>query len=136
MAKPTRYTKEMIDEYLNKGLWRKESLADLWDQNAKLIPPKEALVDSKGRLTWLQVKELSDRIALGFLKRGYKKDDIIHVILPNCNDSFVVRLACEKAGILALTSLMTLREAELEYVIKTFEVKGIVLPWQFRNFDY
>ena len=136
MAKPTRYTKEMIDEYLNKGLWRKETIADLWDRNAKLIPQKEALVDSKGRLTWLQVKELSDRIALGFLKRGYKKDDVIHVILPNCNDSFVVRLACEKAGILALTSLMTLREAELEYVIKTFEVKGIVLPWQFRNFDY
>ena len=136
MAKPTRYTKEMIDEYLNKGLWLKESIADLWDQNARLIPKKEALVDSKGRLTWLQVKELSDKIALGFLKRGYKKDDVIHVILPNCNDSFVVRLACEKAGILALTSLMTLREAELEYVITAFEVKGIALPWQFRNFDY
>jgi non-ribosomal peptide synthetase component E (peptide arylation enzyme) len=59
MAKPTRYTKKMMDEYLNKGLWRKESIADLWDQNAKLIPQKEALVDSKGRLTWLQVKELS-----------------------------------------------------------------------------
>jgi non-ribosomal peptide synthetase component E (peptide arylation enzyme) len=136
MAKPTRYTKEMIDEYLNKGLWRKESIADLWDQNAKLIPQKEALIDSKGRLTWLQVKELSDKIALGFLKRGYKKDDVIHVILPNCNDSFVVRLACEKAGIVALTSLMTLREAELEYVIKTFEVKGIVLPVEFRKFNY
>jgi non-ribosomal peptide synthetase component E (peptide arylation enzyme) len=136
MAKPTRYTQEMMDEYLNKGLWLKESIADLWDQNARLIPQKEALVDSKGRLTWLEVKELSDKIALGFLRLGYKKDDVIHVILPNCNDSFVVRLACEKAGILALTSLMTLREAELEYVIKTFEVKGIVLPWQFRNFDY
>lgn len=136
MAKPTRFTQNMIDEYLNKGVWLKDSIADLWDQNARLIPEKEALVDSKSRLTWLQVKEFSDKIALGFLKRGYKKDDVIHVILPNCNDSFVVRIACEKAGIVALTSLMTLREAELEYVIKTFEVKGIVLPWQFRNFDY
>lgn len=136
MAKPTRFTQEMIDEYLEKGLWLKESIADLWDQNAKLIPGKEALIDSKVRLTWLQVKELSDKIALGFLKRGYQKDEVIHVLLPNCCDSFVVRLACEKAGILALTSLMTLREAELEHVITTFEVKGIVLPLKFRSFDY
>jgi non-ribosomal peptide synthetase component E (peptide arylation enzyme) len=136
MAKPTRYTQDMIDDYLMKGFWRKESIADLWDKNASLIPQKEALVDSKGRVTWLQVKALSDNLALAFLRRDYKKDDVIHVILPNCIDSFIVRLACEKAGIVALTSLMTLREAELEYVIKTFEVKGIVLPWQFRNFDY
>lgn len=136
MAKPTRFTQEMIDEYLNKGLWLRESIADLWDQNARLIPEKEALVDSKSRLTWRQVKELSDRIALGFLRLGYKKDEVIFVLLPNCNDSFIVRLACEKAGILALTGLMTLREAEMEYVITNFDVKGIVIPWQFRSFDY
>ena len=136
MAKPTRFTQEMMDEYLTKGLWLKESIADLWDQNARLIPQKEALVDSKSRLTWLQVKELSDRIALGFLRMGYKKDDVMFVLLPNCNDSYVVRLACEKAGILALTALMTLREAEIEYVITNFDVKGIAIPWQFRSFDY
>jgi non-ribosomal peptide synthetase component E (peptide arylation enzyme) len=136
MAKPTRFTQEMMDEYLYKGLWLKESIADLWDQNARLIPEKEALIDSRRRMTWLQVKDFSDRIGLGFLRLGYKKDEVMFVLLPNCTDSFFVRLACEKAGILSLTGLPTLRETEIEYVVNNFNVKGITIPWQFRNFDY
>ncbi len=136
MAKPTRFTQEMMDEYFAKGYWIQETTADLWDRNARLIPQKEALVDSRGRLTWRQVKQLSDRIALGLLRMGYKKDEIIFVLLPNCNDSFVMRLACEKAGVLSMTALMTIRENEIEYVIKNFDVKGIAIPWRFRSFDY
>jgi len=136
MAKPTRFTQEMMDEYLAQGLWIKETTADLWDRNARLIPQKEALIDSRSRLTWLQVKQNSDRIALGLLGMGYKKDEIIFVLLPNCNNSFVIRLACEKAGILSMTALMTIRESEIEYIIKTFEIKGIAIPWRFRSFDY
>ncbi len=136
MSNPTRFTQAMIDEYVAKGYWAKETTAELWDLNAKLYPDKEALVDSRVRLTWSQVKQRSDNIALNLLKMGYKRDDIVFVLLPNCSDSFIVRLACEKAGLLAMTALMTIRESEIEYIVKTFEVKGIACPALFRNFDY
>lgn len=136
MDKPTRFTQDMIDENLSKGYWTGENTSEIWDKNAQLYPDREALVDSRSRLTWSQVKQRSDRLALGFLELGFKKDDLIFMLLPNCNDSFVVRLACEKAGILCMTSLMTLREAEIEYILKNYEVAGAVIPWQFRRFDY
>lgn len=136
MAKPTRFTQEMMDEYFAKGYWIKETTANLWDKNARLFPNKEALVDSRSRLTWSEVKQRSDRIALGLLRMGYKKDEIIFVLVPNCCDSYVVRIACEKAGVLSMTALMTIRESEIEYVIKNFDVTGIVIPWRFRSFDY
>lgn len=136
MAKPTRFTPEMIQEYLSKGYWTAETTSEIWDKNAQRCPDKEALVDSRSRLTWSQVKQCSDRIALGLLELGYQKDDLILMLLPNCNDSFVVRLACEKAGVLCMTALMTLREAEIEHILKNYEVAGIVTPWQFRRFDY
>ena len=136
MAKPTRFTQDMIDECFAKGYWTGETTAEIWDKNAQLYPDQEALVDSRSRLTWSQVKQQSDRIALGLLELGYKKDELIFMLLPNCNDSFVWRLACEKAGILCMTALMTLREAEIEYILKNYNVAGIAIPWQFRRFDY
>lgn len=136
MAKPTRFTQEMIDEYIAKGYWAKETTSELWDLNAKLYPNKEALIDSRVRLTWAQCKQRSDNIALNLLKMGYKRDDIIFILLPNCSDSFIVRLACEKAGLLAMTALMTIRESEIEYIVRTFEVKGLACPELFRKFDY
>jgi len=136
MAKPTRFTQEMFDEYFAKGYWTGETTAEIWDKKAQLHPDKEALIDSRHRLTWSQVKQQSDRIALGLLELGFKRDEIIFMLLPNCNDSFVWRLACEKAGILCITALMTLREAEIEYILKNYNVAGIAIPWQFRRFDY
>ncbi len=136
MAKPSRFTQDLIDEYLAKGYWTGETTSEIWDRNAQLYPDREALVDSKSRLTWAQVKQRSDRIALGLLELGYQKDELIFVLLPNCTDSFVVRLAGEKAGVLCMTALMTLRENELEYILKSFDVGGIVIPWQFRSFNY
>ncbi len=136
MAKPTRFTQDMIDEYLAKGYWTGETTSQIWDKNAELYPGREALVDSRSRLTWSQVKQRADRIALGFLELGFKKDELIFMLLPNCNDSYVVRLACEKAGILCMTALMTLGENEIEYILKNYDVAGMAIPWQFRKFDY
>jgi len=136
MAKPTRFTQDVIDEYLSKGYWTGELTSEIWDKNAQLYPEREALIDSRSRLTWSQVKQRSDRIALGLLELGYQKDELIFMLVPNCNDSFVWRLACEKTGILCMTSLMTLREAEIEHILKNYDVAGIAIPWQFRRFDY
>lgn len=136
MSKPTRFTQDMIDEYFAKGYWAKETTSQIWDRSAQLYPEREALIDSRNRLTWSQVKQRSDRLALGLLELGYKKDDLVFMLLPNCTDSFIFRLACEKAGILCMTSLMTLREAEIEHILKHFEIMGIAVPWKFRRFDY
>jgi non-ribosomal peptide synthetase component E (peptide arylation enzyme) len=70
MAKPTRYTEEMIAEYFRSGDWDYTTNAYYWDRNAELYPDKEAVVDSRNRLTWSKAKQLIDRIALGLLESG------------------------------------------------------------------
>ena len=68
MVKPTRYTQEMYDEYFSKGYWTNETTSVIWDQNAEKYPDREAFVDARTRLTWSQVKLLSDRLAFNLLK--------------------------------------------------------------------
>jgi len=109
---------------------------DLWERNAKLYPDKEAFVDSKRRLIWSQLKLMSDGLALNLLELGLRRDELIFMLLPNCVESFIMRVACEKAGILCGTALMTIREMEIEHILKTFEAVGIVIPLEFRGFNY
>lgn len=136
MAKATRYTQDMIDEYISKGYWTGETTAELWDRNAGLFGNEEALVDSRERLTWLQIKQRSDSMAMNLLDMGFQRDELIFLLVPNCVESYVVRLACEKAGILCLTALTGIREREIEYILKNYGVKGIVVQAQFRSLDY
>jgi non-ribosomal peptide synthetase component E (peptide arylation enzyme) len=136
MAKATRYTQDMVNEYVSKGYWTGETTAELWDRNAKLFGNEEALVDSRKRLTWLQIKQRSDRMAMTLLDMGFQRDEIIFLLVPNCVESYIVRLACEKAAILCLTALTGIRDREIEYILRNYGVKGIVVQEQFRGFDY
>ncbi len=136
MAKPTRYTPEMFEEYRKKGYWEKRTLSDFWKANARDCPEKEAVADSKTRLTWKEADQWIDRLALGFLHLGMKKDQVIVIQLPNCVELCLLRVACERAGLLCLPVLRTLRQSEMEYVLKRVEAVGVVFPWKFREFDY
>ena len=126
----------MFAEYGEKGYWGTTTLADLWDRNARDYPDKEAVVDSKTRLTWAQAKQWINRLALGFLELGIKKGEVIVIQLPNCVELCLLRLACEKVGALCLPILRTFRHKEMEYLLNYTEAVGVVIPWVFRDFDH
>lgn len=60
MAKPSMYTQEEMDSFIANGYWERVNSLDIWEQNAEKYPNDEAIVDSKSRLTWSEVKRLSD----------------------------------------------------------------------------
>jgi cyclohexanecarboxylate-CoA ligase len=134
--KPSRFTEQMIAEYVRIGYWDPSLVSDYWDQNAALYPDEEAIVDENIRLTWSQAKQQIDRIALGLLEFGIKRDERVAVQLPNCVELFTFRLACEKAGIVAVTLLPNFRHAEVLSILKYTEPVGIVIPLEFRKFSH
>ncbi len=136
MAKASRYTPEMIDEYIRKGYWDGTTISGFWDRNAQLYPDGEAIADAQNRLTWSQANGWIDRLALGFLERGIGKDDIIASQLPNCIELCLIRVACEKAGILFLPAPPNLRRNEMEFILRENAVKAIVIPEVVRGVDY
>ncbi len=136
MGIPTLYSSEKIAKYTEKGYWGSVTIADIWNRNARDYPDKEAVVDSKTRLTWAQAKQWTDRFALGLLELGLKKDEMIVLQLPICAELNLLRVACEKAGVLSLTTPGALRHKEIEYIIGKTEAVGIVITKEFHGFDY
>lgn len=136
MAKPTLYTDRMIADYTRQGYWTKATLADVWDRNAVTRPDREALVDYRQRLTWAQAKRWIDNTALGLLSLGLKRDSLVVVQLPNWAELALLRVCCEKAGLLCLPVLRSLRESEMKYVLEHSDAEAIIIPWKVRGFDH
>ncbi|MCC7182469.1 MAG: acyl--CoA ligase, partial [Rhodocyclaceae bacterium] len=136
MVRPTRFTEAMFQDYFSKGMWTDETTPRVWEQNARQYPGKEAFVDRGRRLTWPEIKAMSDRLAVNLLALGLKRDEFIYLLLPNWVESYIFRCAAEKAGVLVGTSLMTVGDADIGYILKTFDAAGIVIPQEFRNKDY
>jgi len=136
--RPVRHDPEETDRYLREGYWDKTILPDYWDRNARQWPDKEALVDSVGsRLTWKEAKEKIDRIAYALVKdMELKRDDRLMVQLPNCVEQVLVRLACQKAGVIAIPEMTTFRQTELLDIATRTEAAGIVIPRVYRKFDH
>lgn len=136
MAKASLYSQEIIDKYTRAGYWDGMGLSDYWSQNANKYPDKEAIVDSKSRLTWSQANLRINRLALNFLAMGFKRDDIIILQLPNWIELGILRIACERAGLLHVPVPRAYKHSEMEHIFKQTQPAGVVIPWKYRNFDH
>lgn len=135
MARPTRLTQEMIDEYVATGLWSKDSIDQILRRNARKYPHQEAIVDSKRRLTWAELDDVVDRVALGLVGKGIKRDQVIVAQIPSSTISIVLLLACHRAGILCCFPPLTFREKEMEYLLRTLEAAALLIPVRYRNLN-
>ena len=134
--KPIRYQKEMVDEFLNEGYWTQELFYDFWDRNAREYGDREALVDSKYRVTWAEAKRLVDGIANTWVQMGIPPYSRIIIQSPNSVYGFLARIASERAGLISLTVYPYLRQRELEYMVERTEASAVVIPHEYRKFDY
>jgi len=135
-VKPIRYKDEMVSEFVSKGYWTDETFFDFWERNARDYGDREALVDSRYRLTWAEAKAEVDAIAAAWVKMGIPRFARIIIQSPNSVYGFLARIACERAGLISLTVYPYLRQRELEYMVQRTEASAVVIPHVYRSFDY
>lgn len=130
---PSRFSeKNYWEEDYSKHL----TLSDVWNRNAMECPDEVAVSDSEKRLTWGKAKTWIDRMALGLIENNFNKTDILAVQLPNCIELNLIRVACERAGCLCMPLNPAFRGKDVEYSLKFVSAKGIVIPYEFGNFNY
>ena len=136
--RPIRYDEAEIKKYTAEGHWENTILPDYWEWNARRWPDREALIDSEGtRLTWAQAVQRVNRIALALVKElKLNRDDRLMIQLPNIAEHVLVRLACEKAGVLSIPEMPTFRQTELKWIGAQTQAVGLVILRVYRNFDY
>ena len=139
-------SREKIKEFTDRGYWGQKTLLDILYKTASDHPEREALVDPYNRpaltgndpkrLSYKELVQAIDRIAVAFLDAGIQKDDIILVQLPNIVETALTYFAAARIGAISSPLAIMARSHELTSAMETTGAKAIVTLPDFHGFDH
>lgn len=112
-----------------------ETTVEYADRRARTDSETIALVDGEREVTWAEVHHKSDRLAAGLLDR-VETGEVVFEQLQNSIALYLLRLACEKAGIRLLTVPRTFRKNELQPLFDTLTPSLAIIPGNYRDFNH
>ena len=120
--------------YRQQGLWGDASLVDYWQQTARAMPDKIAVVDNHGATyTYSALDHAASCLANWMLAKGIESGDRIAFQLPGWCEFTVIYLACLKIGAVSVPLLPSWREAELVWVLNKCQAKMFFAPTLFKQ---
>lgn len=133
-----RYTAAQVDEFYASGQWTDENFTELLRSRAEASPDKVFVTDGVHALTYTDLYDTSQRLALGLHRRGgLVAGDRVAVQLPNWAAFVVIAAALSRIGGAVMVPIMPIyRKDEVSHVVSDASVKMAVAPVDFKGFDY
>lgn len=120
----------------NQTIWPQKTILNYLQEAIEKHPNKVAIIDKNTRYTYAELSKIVDRVALGLLELGIQKNDVVSIQLPNWNEFIILHYAITRIGAITNPLIPIYREREISYMVGLVESKMIVIPDEFRNFDY
>ena len=99
-------------------------------------PRSIALIDGATRLSWAEVETWMNRAAGWLLGLGLPRGSTVLGWLPNCAEWYLVRLACEQAGLFWIPVPASQGPRELASIMERVRPAVIFTKRRFRDRDY
>jgi acyl-CoA synthetase (AMP-forming)/AMP-acid ligase II len=109
---------------------------DWWDYNGRRYPNRVALIDDSHRLNWEEASRLAGRLAAALLSLDLSERDVVASWLPNWVESYILHVACERAGLAWLPITAALREHEVKPILDRTDARAIFAAGIWRTTDY
>src|ERR1700726_1460512 len=136
MAFETRLTSEMIARHTASGWWGRDTIYRLLSARVAAHPQREALVDSRRRVTYAELKDGIDRTGAVLKRHGIGRGDVVTVQLPNWIEFAFVFFALELLGAVANKISPDFRSREVSYILRFSKSRAYVCARDFKGFDY
>lgn len=132
----TAHRKADVDKYYKFRWWLGITLGDMFDKATDLYPGKEALVDDNSRLTYSQLRDKVDRLAIALIKLGIKSQDRVLLQLPNWSEFVYSYFALQKVGAIPVLLVPRHAQKEVGHLCHLTGATAWILPEKYRNIDY
>jgi non-ribosomal peptide synthetase component E (peptide arylation enzyme) len=129
---PTEYA----ERYTAKGYWEGHAIGDRLHAVADATPDVVALVDGDRRLTYRQLAERADAVALRLAGLGLRPDDRLVVQLPNTAEFVILTYACLRLGVIPVMALPGHRRHEVGYLVEHSEAVAVAVPDHLKDHDH
>lgn len=113
-----------------------ESLTEALARHARERGGAPALADGRARLDWGETKAWVDAAAAWFAEQGLPRAAPVLGWLPNCAELYLVRLACEQAGLFWVPVPASQGKRELASIAERVRPRAIFAMARFRERDY
>ena len=127
---------EATRAFRSLGYWPDKTLGDMIQESAARFPGRTALVVGDRRVSYSEIDDLSNRLALGFFEHGIGPGDMVAVQLPNGLEHVLTVFALAKVGAVCNIIVPMMRENEVGYILNHCRSKAIVIPHYYGKFDY
>ncbi len=122
--------------YVSRRWWTGLTYGDLVDRAADKYPERIAVVDQQTRLTYTQLRETADRLAIALLDLGIKPRDRVLVQLPNWHEFAFAYFGIQKIGAIPVLLIDRYRQYEANHLCSLTQAAAWVVPEALGKVDY
>ena len=127
---------EELAPYVDAGVLGDRTLAGALRDAFSQFSDRIALSDADGAMTYGELDQTSDQLALALHRLGLEPLDRVVFQLPNSREVVIALLACWKANFLPLCTLDAHRDAEIGYLGKHANAVAHLIRTDKDNFDF
>ncbi|MDT5152023.1 MAG: hypothetical protein QOI01_3756, partial [Mycobacterium sp.] len=131
-----RYSPQQIEDYYRAGLWSTETVHDLLALRVQENPDKVFATDGTRSLTYRELFDAGQRLAVGLHRQGLRRGDTAAVQLPNWVEFIQVLVALSRLGVVMVPIMPIYRHQDISYVLSNAVTRAVFTPAHFSKFDY
>jgi 2,3-dihydroxybenzoate---[aryl-carrier protein] ligase len=130
------YPPEFAARYRAKKYWEDHSIAHFFDQIVSRHADRIALVAGNEHITYRQLAQNVERLALHLLALGVKPLDRFVMQLPNGLEFVYCYFALQKVGAIPVMAMSTHRYSEISQFIGLSHAVGYIIPERIGDFAF
>ena len=127
---------EYAARYRQKGYWEDKSLAAVFDEIFLKFADRVAIVAHPERITYRDLSQRSERLALHLIKLGIKPLDRVVVQLPNVPEFVYLYFALQKVGAIPVMALPPHRYREVRHFVDAAKAVAYACPDRLGDFSF
>ena len=131
-----RFPPEFAARYRAKGYWEDRSLRDTFEAVFSKYADRVAIIDRDEVVTYSQLNERAEQLALNLLDEGLRPLDCVVMQLPNVVEFAYLYFALQKIGCIPIMALPAHRFREVSYFVELSDTVACAALDRSRDFDY
>ncbi|GAC1372639.1 MAG: (2,3-dihydroxybenzoyl)adenylate synthase [Ktedonobacteraceae bacterium] len=132
----TPFPPEFAARYRAAGYWEDQPMSACFAELCTRYAEHIALVANGEHITYRQLDERAERLALHLLERGLRPLDRFIVQLPNTPEFVYLYLALQKVGAIPIMALAAQRYNEIQNFVKLSDAVGYAIPERIGDFSF
>lgn len=134
--KATKIDEDRVRRNTEEGFWAGNLVDDYLTAVATKAPDKVAVIDRGRSWTYRELDRTVHRFASALSARGVGHGEVVSWMLPNWVEAIVVHLAALRIGAVSNPIIPIYRSKETAFILRQAASKVVVVPDEFRGFDY